>query len=108
MVEVTNIWADILTEGGEIMPVYEYYCSGCNQVMEVEQRITEEPLHTCPRCGSRSIKKLISMTHFVLKGGGWYADGYSSKSEKSGGEGSKSVQNSAEKSTKGAAGETKK
>ncbi len=40
--------------------------------------MTEDPLTTCPDC-SGSVKKLMSAGSFQLKGGGWYADGYSSK-----------------------------
>jgi putative FmdB family regulatory protein len=67
------------------MPVYEYACEKCGHEFEAEQRITEAPLKTCPRCRARKLKRLISQTSFVLKGGGWYADLYSSKgkSEKS-------------------------
>ena len=58
------------------MPIYEYACPKCDSEFEVEQRITEDPLKTCPKCRSRRIKRLISQTSFALKGGGWYADGY--------------------------------
>ena len=58
------------------MPIYEYACARCESEFEVEQRITEDPLRSCPRCRSRRIKRLISQTSFALKGGGWYADGY--------------------------------
>jgi putative FmdB family regulatory protein len=64
------------------MPIYEYACGGCGREFEVEQRITEDPIKTCPRCRSRKVKRLISQTSFVLKGGGWYADLYSSSSGK--------------------------
>lgn len=60
------------------MPFYEYACEKCESEFEVEQRITEEPLKSCPKCRSRRVKRLISRTSFALKGGGWYADGYSS------------------------------
>jgi putative FmdB family regulatory protein len=60
------------------MPIYEYACEKCESEFEVEQRITDAPLKTCPRCRSRKIKRLISNTSFVLKGGGWYSDLYSS------------------------------
>jgi putative FmdB family regulatory protein len=58
------------------MPIYEYACARCESEFEVEQRITEDPLQSCPQCRSRRIKRLISQTSFALKGGGWYADGY--------------------------------
>jgi putative FmdB family regulatory protein len=59
------------------MPIYEYKCRSCKKIFEVFQRITEEPLTSCPDCRG-SVKKLVSMSAFHLKGGGWYADGYSS------------------------------
>ncbi len=58
------------------MPFYEYACDKCESEFEIEQRITEDPLKSCPKCRSRRIKRLISRTSFALKGGGWYADGY--------------------------------
>jgi putative FmdB family regulatory protein len=60
------------------MPIYEYACEKCEHEFEREQRITDDPVKTCPQCRSRKVKKLISRTSFVLKGGGWYADAYSS------------------------------
>ncbi len=62
------------------MPVYEYRCDACEQEFEREQRISDDPLKTCPLCKSRRVKRLISRTSFVLKGGGWYSDLYSSQS----------------------------
>jgi putative FmdB family regulatory protein len=63
------------------MPIYEYKCAKCEHEFERSQRITDAPVKTCPQCKSRRVKKLISQTSFVLKGGGWYADGYGSKTE---------------------------
>ena len=60
------------------MPIYEYACAKCESEFEAEQRITEDPLKSCPKCRSKRIKRLISRTSFALKGGGWYADGYGS------------------------------
>jgi len=59
------------------MPIYEYICDDCKKVTEAMQKITEAPLTTCPQC-SGNLRKLVSNTSFVLKGGGWYKDGYSS------------------------------
>jgi len=65
------------------MPVYEYECPKCEKVFEVQQKMTDEPLSTCPECNG-PVKKLISRSAFHLKGGGWYADGYSGSSAKNG------------------------
>ena len=63
------------------MPIYEYGCTECGKHIEAFQKISEEPLTVCPDCGGE-LSKLISSTSFVLKGGGWYADGYSSSDKK--------------------------
>ena len=62
------------------MPVYEYECDGCRKVFEVQQRMVDAPLTVCPECGGE-VRKLISMSSFQLKGGGWYNDGYSGSSK---------------------------
>ena len=61
------------------MPVYEYECQECDKVFEVQQRIADAPLSSCPECQGQ-VKKLMSMSSFQLKGSGWYADGYASSS----------------------------
>lgn len=61
------------------MPIYEYQCESCQEILEKKQSLSEAPLTTCPSCEG-SLKKLISRSSFQLKGGGWYADGYSSTS----------------------------
>ena len=62
------------------MPTYDYQCQKCGFEFEREQRITEDPIKTCPKCKSRKAKRLLSAPNFILKGGGWYADGYGSSS----------------------------
>jgi putative FmdB family regulatory protein len=62
------------------MPVYEYECKECEKVLEVQQRMADAPLSNCPEC-SAPVKKLMSMSSFQLKGGGWYSDGYASVSK---------------------------
>ena len=70
------------------MPTYDYLCEKCGFEFEREQRITEDPIKTCPECRSRKVKRLLSAPGFILKGGGWYADGYGSQSGSTGGSGS--------------------
>jgi putative FmdB family regulatory protein len=59
------------------MPIYEYECEKCGHAFEREQRMSDAPVKTCPKCKARKVTKLISLSSFSLKGGGWYADGYS-------------------------------
>lgn len=61
------------------MPLYEYQCADCNYVFERMQKISDPPPTTCEKCGGNKVSKLISQTAFVLKGGGWYNEGYGSK-----------------------------
>ena len=77
------------------MPTYEYECSNGHQ-FEVVQRITAEPVRECEVCGAET-RRLISATSFILKGGGWYSDGYSRS--KSGG--------SSQTASEGASGSSK-
>ena len=69
------------------MPTYEYECTK-GHIFEIQQSITEDPLKTCQKetknkkCGA-SCKRLISATRFVLKGRGWYSDGYNSSASTS-------------------------
>jgi putative FmdB family regulatory protein len=58
---------------------YDYVCTACAQVWEAEQRITEAPLTECPHCHAQAAKRQVSGGQgFILKGGGWYSDLYSS------------------------------
>jgi putative FmdB family regulatory protein len=61
------------------MPTYEYTCEACGNNWEAEQRISEPKLTDCPKCGEAKAKRLISGGNFMLKGSGWYADGYGNK-----------------------------
>ncbi len=56
------------------MPTYVYECSSCNEVFEIEQRITEDPLKDC-RCGSAgTVKRLIQPVGIAFKGSGFYVN----------------------------------
>jgi putative FmdB family regulatory protein len=58
---------------------YEYACSACGHAWEAEQSISAKPLTECPSCHQASAKRQVSGgAGFILKGGGWYADLYSS------------------------------
>ncbi|MFC1571602.1 FmdB family zinc ribbon protein [Candidatus Margulisiibacteriota bacterium] len=57
------------------MPHYDYKCSKCSYVFEVQQRITEEPLKHCPKCKGQ-IKRLINPAGIIFKGSGFHVTDY--------------------------------
>ena len=65
------------------MPIYEYQCAACGQVVERWQKISDSPLTECPACGG-SLHKIISSCSFHLKGSGWYVTDYSGRNAAAG------------------------
>lgn len=67
------------------MPTYTYECRKCGNVYDRVQRITDLPYTSCDVsvevvggggvCGG-GVRRLITGAGFLLKGGGWYRDGY--------------------------------
>jgi putative FmdB family regulatory protein len=60
------------------MPFYEYECPSCKHTEEVLQKITDKAIGTCPSCGKRGLKRLVSAPVFRLKGKGWYETDFKS------------------------------
>jgi putative FmdB family regulatory protein len=59
------------------VPTYDYECKGCNESFQTDQKITDDPLRECPKCGGGKVSRLISSGgSFLLQGNGWYKDGY--------------------------------
>jgi putative FmdB family regulatory protein len=56
----------------ERMPTYEYRCMACGNRFDVFQRIDEEPLRECRRCGGE-LRKVFHPAGIVFKGSGFYA-----------------------------------
>ncbi len=55
------------------MPIYAYRCSSCGFENDVMQKISADPLTTCPKCSTESFCKQLTAPGFHLKGSGWYA-----------------------------------
>ena len=93
------------------MPIYEYRCKKCGQHVELIQKVGEVARRKCDKCGGR-LEKLVSRTAFVLKGGGWYNEGYSSgggkKKESAASESGESKPTKGEPKGKGSKDEGKK
>ncbi|MBU0553043.1 zinc ribbon domain-containing protein [Myxococcota bacterium] len=59
------------------MPLYLYRCSECEAEVEVHAKMSDPPPTRCEACGAAALERRIGRTAFALKGGGWYAQGYS-------------------------------
>lgn len=60
------------------MPTYNYICSNpnCQQKLEIDQSIKDEPIKECPVCHEQTLKRCISDGHFILGNcGGWSGHG---------------------------------
>lgn len=53
------------------MPIYEFQCEKCKEVLEVLLRTEEPPPGKCEKCGGELQKVITSMT-FHLHGPGFY------------------------------------
>jgi len=59
------------------MPTYNYKCTKCDHKFEIIQRMSDDPLITCPECEEDELKKVIvaGTGGFSLKGKGWFKSG---------------------------------
>ena len=95
------------------MPTYEYICDNCGYEFEKFQTITAKSLRTCPKCGTKKLKRLIGTgAGIIFKGSGFYKTDYRSdsykkaaESEKKSSEGKKEQKKTDKKDSKN---ETKK
>ena len=65
------------------MPTYDYICENCEYEFEQFQSITAKPLHKCPKCRKRELKRLIGAgAGVIFKGSGFYQTDYRSEGYK--------------------------
>src|SRR3954462_1984009 len=62
------------------MPTYEYECLKCGHHFEVFQQMSDAPVKKCPKCGKRSVKRLVGAgAGLIFKGSGFYITDYKNK-----------------------------
>lgn len=86
------------------MPTYVYACQECDDRTEVFQRMSDDPLTTCEKCGG-GLRRVLFPPAVVYKGSGFYTTDY-----KNGGKSSADTSSSSESKTDaktGSATETK-
>ena len=54
------------------MPTYEYVCQSCGHRFDVWQKISDEPIQSCPVCGS-AVRRVIFPVGLMFKGSGFYS-----------------------------------
>ena len=67
------------------MPIYEYKCLDCGAHIEKMQKVSDEPLKICEKCGG-NLEKQLSLSGFQFKGEGWYVTDYAGKKTEKGAE----------------------
>jgi putative FmdB family regulatory protein len=93
------------------MPTYDYVCKSCDHRFEEFQSMSAKVLRTCPKCGKKTLERLIGIGAGVLfKGGGFYETDYRSESYTKSAEAEKKASEpvKAESSSKDGADTTKK
>ena len=65
------------------MPTYGYRCGTCGHEFEILQRITAEPLATCPKCAGK-LSKMVYPAGVIFTGSGYYTTDYKGKTGGSG------------------------
>jgi putative FmdB family regulatory protein len=63
------------SEGGEAMPIYQFYCPDCNTIYNFFCRtVNTEKVPPCPRCKKASLERKVSLFAVSRKGGGKKGD----------------------------------
>ncbi len=99
------------------MPTYDYECKACGHEFEHFQKMSDEPLSTCPECGGALRRLIGGGTGIIFKGSGFYVTDNGKKTgsdngkvragEGAGGE-NKSENNSEQKSNSESSGAAEK
>ena len=58
------------------MPTYDYKCKNCNDTFEHFQKMTDDPLKVCDKCGGSLVRLIGTGLTPVFKGKGFYETDY--------------------------------
>jgi putative FmdB family regulatory protein len=47
------------------MPLYEYRCQDCGNLLTIRQSFSDDSVPSCPACGDRQMKRIISSVSVV-------------------------------------------
>ena len=60
------------------MPTYDYQCQNCGHRFELFQRMSDDPVTTCPTCEGPVERLITGGTGLIFKGSGFYITDYKS------------------------------
>jgi putative FmdB family regulatory protein len=63
------------------VPIYEYQCDECGISFEIMQKMSDDPLTECEKCGG-SLRKVLHPVAIHFKGSGFYTTDYGKGSGK--------------------------
>jgi putative FmdB family regulatory protein len=63
------------------VPIYEYRCDDCDAVVEVMQKMSDDPLEVCQHCGGH-LRKVLHPVAIHFKGSGFYTTDYGRGSQR--------------------------
>ena len=52
------------------MPLYDYKCTQCNEIISITHSIKDEPQLACDNCGDK-LQKQFGLGGITFKGEGW-------------------------------------
>lgn len=61
------------------MPTYDYECEKCGYRFEHFQKMSDEPLKKCPKCGKKIHRLIGGGSGVIFKGSGFYETDYKRK-----------------------------
>ncbi|MBA3976428.1 MAG: transcriptional regulator [Candidatus Solibacter sp.] len=81
------------------MPLYEYRCASCDQVIEVIQKFSDTPLTVHESCGG-ALERLLGRPALQFKGSGFYITDYKKSGPPSANNGGKSANSESKSESK--------
>jgi len=58
------------------MPTYNYKCKDCGLSHSIFQKMSDNPITVCPKCGGNTQRKISGGTGLIFKGSGFYLTDY--------------------------------
>ena len=86
------------------MPIYEYRCDECGASFEVMQKMTDDPLTECEKCGG-TLRKVLHPVAIHFKGSGFYTTDYGKGSGKRAGDRESASDDASSSSTESSSGD---